>query len=207
MFTLYQMQTSGNCYKLRLAMAHLGIPFQVREVDILQGESRTDAFLQMNPNGKVPLLLTPEGEYLPESNAGLFYLAEGTKLFPEDRLVRARILQWLFFEQYSHEPYIAVARFWSVYVPGGREEKADMFPLWWEKGHQALAVMEQHLARQDWFAGRDFSIADISLYAYTHMAGDGGFELADYPHIRDWLTRVAALEKHVALEWSPSAAS
>lgn len=203
MFRLYQMQNSGNCYKLRLAMKHLQIDFETVEIDILKGESRTSGFLQKNPNGKVPTLQTPQGEYLAESNAGLYYLAQETKLFPVDKLDRARVMQWLFFEQYSHEPYIAVARFWSVFVPDGRKLKAVEFPGWLEKGHMALAVMEQHLKARDWFVGETFSIADIALYAYTHKAEEAGFELHHYPVVGSWLERVSSLPSHVPMEWQP----
>lgn len=203
MNTLYQMQNSGNCYKLRLAMAQLGVPFQVVDIDILKGESRTGEFLAKNPNGRVPLLELADGRRLAESNAGLFYLSEGSHLLASNRFDKAEALQWMFFEQYSHEPYIAVARFWQSLKPGGAQEKRDQFPEWHERGYQALNVMERRLANTDFFAGDAYSIADIALYAYTHVADQGGFSLDQYPNIRAWLTRVAAQDGHVGMDWRP----
>ena len=203
MHTLYQMQDSGNCYKLRLCMAQLGVAYRIRDIDILKGESRTDAFLAMNPNGRVPLLALEDGRYLPESNAAMFYLAEGTPLLPGDRFARAQALQWMFFEQYSHEPYIAVMRFWRVIAPDGEARKGHMFDEWTQRGYAALDVMERHLSGTPFFAGGTYSIADIALYAYTHMAGDGGFDLSSYPATRDWLERVRAQDGHVAIDFRP----
>lgn len=204
MHTLYSMQGSGNCYKLRLAMAHLGVPFELVDVDILKGESRTPEFLAINPNGRVPTLKLDDGRVLAESNAALWYLAEGSDLASDDRFTRAQMLQWMFFEQYSHEPYIAVARFWLHIKPGGRDEKSDAdIAGWMERGNQALDVMETHLSSNDYFAGERFSVADIALYAYTHMAGDGGFDLAPYPGICAWLDRVFRQPGHVTLNWRP----
>lgn len=204
MHTLYSMQNSGNCYKLRLAMAQLDIPFKLADVDILRGESRTDSFLELNPNGRVPTLQLADGRVLPESNAAMWYLAEDTDLLSDDRFTRAQILQWMFFEQYSHEPYIAVARFWLHIKPGGREEKTDAErAIWHERGYQALDVMERHLEDNAFFAGGRYSIADIALYAYTHCAADGGFDLAGYPRIAVWLERVASQPGHVPMEWRP----
>ncbi|MBA4210537.1 MAG: glutathione S-transferase [Parvibaculum sp.] len=198
---LYQMQDSGNCYKVRLAAHQLGQPLELVDVDILKGESRTEDFLKRNPNGRVPTLELDDGRSLPESNAILFWLAEGTALLPEDRFARAEALQWMFFEQYSHEPYIAVARFWHSIKPGGREEKAAMFPEWHRRGHEALAVMERHLSSHDWFAGGAYSIADIALYAYTHVAHEGDFDLAPYKAVNSWLARVASEPLHVPMNW------
>lgn len=198
---LYQMQDSGNCYKVRLAAHQLGQPLELVDVDILKGESRTEDFLKRNPNGRVPTLELDNGCSLPESNAILFWLAEGTALLPEDRFARAEALQWMFFEQYSHEPYIAVARFWHSIKPGGREEKAAMFPEWHRRGHEALAVMERHLSSHDWFAGGAYSIADIALYAYTHVAHEGDFDLAPYKAVNSWLARVASEPLHVPMNW------
>lgn len=179
---LYQMTDSGNCYKVRLAAAQVGRPLDLIDVDILQGESRTADFLAKNLNGRVPTLELDNGTYLPESNAALFYLAEGTPLISNDRLIRAQTLQWMFFEQYSHEPYIAVARFWKCIQPGGEDEKKHMFPEWHGRGYLALDVMERHLSDNMFFAGNSFSIADISLYAYTHVAHEGGFSLSIHTH-------------------------
>ena len=200
---LYQMQDSGNCYKVRLAAHQLGLKLELADVDILKGESRTGAFLKRNPNGRVPTLELDGGRTLPESNAILFWLAEGTPLLPGDRFARAQALQWMFFEQYSHEPYIAVARFWHSIKPGGREEKAAMFPEWHRRGHDALAVMEQHLSTHDWFAGGAYSVADIALYAYTHVAHEGGFDLAPYAAVNAWLARVQSQRLHVPMSWRP----
>ena len=200
---LYQMQDSGNCYKVRLTAHQLGLPLELADIDILKGESRTEDFLKRNPNGRVPTIEFEDGRILAESNAIMFYLAEGTPLLPEDRFARAQALQWLFFEQYSHEPYIAVARFWHSIKPGGREERKDRFPEWHERGYQALGVMERHLAAHDWFAGGACSIADIALYAYTHVAHEGDFDLSPYAAIRDWMARFRARPGHVPMDWRP----
>jgi len=196
---LYQMADSGNCYKVRLVAAQVGQSLDLIDIDILRGESRTDDFLAKNLNGRVPTLELHDGTYLPESNAALFYLADGTALLSEDRLIRAQTLQWMFFEQYSHEPYIAVARFWKSIQPGGEEEKKQMFPEWHARGYQALDVMERHLSKNIFFAGGAYSIADIALYAYTHVAHEGGFTLDDYPNIRAWLGRVGEHPLHVPM--------
>ncbi len=203
MHTLYSMQNSGNCYKLRLAMSQLGLPFQIVDVDILKGETRTPEFLAVNPNGKVPALKLDTGEILSESNAILFFLAEGTNLLPDDRFCKAEMLQWMFFEQYSHEPYIAVARFWLKIRKGGRELQAHMLDNWWERGYEALGVMERHLETHDFFAADRYSIADIALYAYTHVAEDGEFDLSDFPKINAWMERVRAQPDHVPMDWRP----
>lgn len=203
MHTLFSMQNSGNCYKLRLAMAQLGIPFQIHDVDILKGETRTPEFLAMNPNGKVPALRLESGQLLAESNAILFFLAEGTDLMPDDKFCKAEMLQWMFFEQYSHEPYIAVARFWLKLMKGGRELKAHMLDDWWERGYQALGVMERHLETHDFFAAGRYSIADVALYAYTHVAEDGEFDLSDFAGVNAWMKRVRAQPGHVSMDWRP----
>lgn len=200
---LYQMQDSGNCYKVRLAAHRLGLPLELVDIDILKGESRTEDFLARNPNGRVPTLECDDGRTLAESNAIMFYLAEGTALLPTDRFARAQALQWMFFEQYSHEPYIAVARFWHSIKPGGREERKDRFPEWHERGYQALAVMERHLSTHDWFAGNACSIADIALYAYTHVAHEGDFDIAPYQAIGAWMERLRAEPGHVPMDWRP----
>ncbi|MEQ8658537.1 MAG: glutathione S-transferase family protein [Hyphomicrobiales bacterium] len=203
MHTLYSMQNSGNCYKLRLAMAQLGIRFQIHDVDILKGETRTPEFLAINANGKVPALRLESGEILAESNAILFFLAEGTELLPDNRFCKAEMLQWMFFEQYSHEPYIAAARFWLKLMKGGRELKRDMLDDWWERGYQALGIMERHLESHKFFAANRYSIADITLYAYTHVAEDGEFDLSDFPSVRTWIERVQAQPGHVEMAWRP----
>lgn len=203
MHTLFSMQNSGNCYKLRLTMAQLGIPFQIHDVDILKGETRTPEFLALNPNGKVPALKLDTGQVLAESNAILFFLAEGTNLLPSDRFCKSEMLQWMFFEQYSHEPYISVARFWLKLVKGGRELKAHMLDDWWERGYEALGVMERHLEAHDFFAAGRYSIADIALYAYTHVAEDGEFDLSDFPRVNAWMERVRSQPGHVPMDWRP----
>ena len=189
MFTLYEFASSGNCYKLRLAMAQLDIPFQRIEKDITRGETRTAEFLAINPNGRIPVLVTPDNRVLPESSAALWYLARDSKLMPEDPFQQAQVLQWMFFEQYNHEPNIATSRYW-IHVLGEQEKYAEALAEKQQKGHDALAVMETHLSDRDFFVGRDYSIADIALYAYTHVAGQGGFSLDAYPAIRGWLERV-----------------
>ncbi|CAN5246305.1 glutathione S-transferase family protein [soil metagenome] len=203
-YTLYSMQTSGNCYKPRLLMHLLGIPFRLIETDSSKGQTRTPEYLALNPNGKVPLLVLPDGRRLSESNAMLLYLAEGTKYLPADKYERALVNQWLFFEQYDHEPTIAVARSWLTIYPN-RIGKATPEQLagWKEKGNRALGVMEKALARHDWLAGGAYSVADIALYAYTHVADEGGFDLTAHPAIGAWLKRIAAEPRHVGLEWRP----
>ncbi|MDB5815599.1 MAG: glutathione S-transferase family protein [Rhodocyclales bacterium] len=191
MYKIYGDIQSGNCFKLRLALEQLGLVYEWQHVDILRKETRTPEFLAKNPNGKIPVLELPGGECLSESNAILHYLAQGSTLLPDDRLEHAQVLQWMFFEQYSHEPFIATARYIVRYLgrPADQEQKLqDKMP----GGHRALAVMEQHLATRNYFVGERYSIADISLYAYTHVAHEGGFELAHYPAIQRWLALVAA---------------
>lgn len=198
---LYNMHNSGNCYKVRLTAHQLGLPLDIIHVDVLAQETRTGTFLAKNPNGRVPLLETDDGRFLPESNAILFYLGENTPLVPEDAFERAQMLQWMFFEQYSHEPYIAVARFWLSIKPGGRDEISEsQIAAWHERGHQALGVMEKHLTYTDFFAANRYTLADIALYAYTHAAGDGGFDLAPYEAVRAWLARVEAQPRHITMK-------
>ncbi len=194
---LYDFHESGNGYKVRLLLNQLGVPHERIEVDILKGETRTADFLAKNPNGRIPLLELDDGTRLAESNAILFYLARGTDYLPEERLDQARVLQWMFFEQYSHEPYIAVVRFW--HFSGQAEAMAKEIPARMERGYQALGVMEQHLAEQDFFVGGRYSIADIALYAYTHVAEEGRFELARFPKVQAWLARVAAQSGHIPI--------
>ena len=199
MFTVYGMASSGNCYKVRLALEQLALPYRWVEVDSSRGETRSAEFLRRNPNGQVPTLELEDGSHLPESDAILCYLAEGSPLLPAGRLERARVLQWMFFEQYSHEPYVAVARFILRYLPPDSPRRAEL-PRLHERGHRALGVMEQHLAREPYFAAGRYTVADIALYAYTHCAAVGGFDLGGYPAVRAWLGRVAAQPKHVAME-------
>jgi glutathione S-transferase len=189
MLTVYGMSASGNCHKVRMLLEYLQQPYRWIETDATKGMTRTPEYLARNPNGKVPLLEIEPGRHLAESNAILCYLAEGTDMLPTDRYRRALALQWMFFEQYSHEPYIAVARFIELFLPPEDARRTDL-PRLRERGHQALKVMEGHLASEDWFAGDRYSVADIALFAYTHAASDGGFDLASYPAIRRWLDRV-----------------
>jgi glutathione S-transferase len=198
MYTVFGMADSGNCYKVKLALEQLGRPYRWVEVDSTRGGTRTREFLARNPNGKVPTLQLEDGSHLPESNAILWYLAEGTPLLADDRLGRARALQWMFFEQYSHEPCIAVARFILRYLPADHPRRAEL-PRLAERGRHALSVMEQHLAKQPFFAAGRYTVADIALYAYTHCAKDGGFDLQPYPQLRAWLERVRAQPGHVPL--------
>ena len=198
MFTVYGMSDSGNCYKVKLALEQLALPYRWVEVDSARGETRTLKFLAMNANGKVPLLALEDGTFLPESNAILNYLAEGSRLLPAERLERARVLQWMFFEQYSHEPYVAVARSILRYHPPDSPRRAEL-PGLLERGNQALSVMEQHLRRVPFFPGNRYTIADITLYAYTHCAADGGFELSDFPAVKTWVERVKAQPRHVPM--------
>ena len=198
MLTVYGMADSGNCYKVKLALGQLGLPHRWVEVSTVQGETRAPEFLARNPNGQVPTLGLEDGGFLPESGAILHYLAEGTPLLPGERLSRARVLQWMFFEQYSHEPCIAVARAILRYQPPDSPRRAEL-PRLQARGRQALAVMEQHLAREPFFAAGRYSIADIALYAYTHCAADGGFDLDAYPAVRAWLARVREMPGHVPL--------
>lgn len=205
-YTLYSMQRSGNCYKVRLALAQLGIPYRLVEVDILKGETRTPEFLRMNPDGHVPLLEVAPGRYLPESNAILWYIAAQTALVPEDRIDRAEALQWMFFEQHSLEPNIGAAYFWLTLVKGGRELQQHAIEDWMERGYQALSVMEKHLERRRFFAAERYTIADIALYAYTHIAGECGYDLSAFPAVRAWLSRVAAQPGHVTMDFVPNTA-
>jgi glutathione S-transferase len=198
MFTVYGMSDSGNCYKVKLTLEQLALPYRWVEVDSARGETRTLKFLAMNSNGKVPLLALEDGTFLPESNAILNYLADGSRLLPSERLERARVLQWMFFEQYSHEPYVAVARSIVRYHPPESPRRAEL-PRLLERGNQALSVMEQHLRRAPFFPGNRYTIADIALYAYTHCAGDGGFELSDFPAVKTWVDRVRAQPRHVPM--------
>jgi glutathione S-transferase len=196
---------SGNAYKVRLLLSHLGQSVEIVELDILASpsETRRPAFMARNPNGRIPVVELDDGSFLPESNAILFYLAEGTPYLPDDRLARARTLQWMFFEQYSHEPYVAVLKFWTLWG-GLANKRPDEIALWKQRGQAALAVMDGHLARHQFFSGPRYGIADIALYAYTHTAGDVGFDLAPVPAVRAWLDRVRAQPGHVAIKPDPT---
>ncbi len=194
---LYDTLESGNCYKVRLLLRQLGRPFERVELDILKGETRTPEYLAKNPNGRIPVLELEDGRCIAESNAIQWYLAEGTSFLPDDAFARACVLQWLFFEQYSHEPYVAVLRFWSH--AGLMDEKRDQLPEKYERGNAALRVMESHLSAHAYFVGERYSIADIALYAYTHVAEEGGFELAPYAAIRAWCERVREQPGHIPI--------
>jgi glutathione S-transferase len=196
--TLYDYRPSGNGYKCRLLLRQLGLPYHLVELDILAGATRTASFLALNPNGRVPVLELGGGTVLAESNAILFYLAEGTAFLPDERLARAQVLQWLFFEQYSHEPFIAVARFVRHYLAPDHPRRAEL-PRLMAGGAAALAVMERRLAGHPFLVQDRYTIADIGLYAYTHVAEEGGFDLAPYPAVAAWLDRVRAQPGHVAI--------
>jgi len=194
---LYNVAYSGNCYKVRLLLAQLAIPCEIVEINILKGESRTAEFLKLNLNGRTPVL-DDDGFVLAESNAILAYVARGTKFLPEDRRRWGLIFQWMFFEQYSHEPYIATSRFLLQHRPE-TPERAQALAVRRDGGRAALRVMEQHLAKNNFFVD-DYSIADIALFAYTHVAHEGGFPLDDFPNVRKWIERVKAQPKFVKME-------
>jgi glutathione S-transferase len=198
---LHEYAASGNCYKVRLTAAHVGLVLERREYDIAKGETRTPEFLaEVNPNGRIPVLQDGE-RFIPESNAACFYLADGSALIPDDRFDGADMLRWMFWEQYNHEPNVATLRFWSAFV--GVEALSDsqraLIPAKREAGAAALKLMDEHLARRAFFVGERLSLADIALYAYTHVAEDGGFALGDYPAVTAWLDRVAAEPGHVEM--------
>ncbi len=201
MLRLYDNTGSGNCYKLRLLLAQLGLPYERVELDTEGGETRTAEFLRKNPNGRVPVLETTGGRYLSESGAILFYLAEGTPLLPVDRWERAQVLSWMFFEQYSHEPYVAVIRHWSR--GGAHRAKRDQWDDKVRQGYAALDVMETHLQKEPFFVGSRYTIADIALFAYTHVADEGGFSLEKHPNVVAWLARVRDQPRHVPMHPSP----
>lgn len=205
MITVHGFSPSGNCHKVRLLLEQLGRDYRWIEVDSTAGATRRADYLAKNPNGKVPIIELDDGRVLAESNAILCYLADGTPWWPDDAWQRAQALSWMFFEQYSHEPYIAVARFICGWTPLDSPRRAEL-PRSRERGHQALAVMQRHLATQPWFTGSGYGVADIALFAYTDVAGDGGFDLAPYPAIRDWLARVRATPGFVAMP-APDAAA
>jgi glutathione S-transferase len=196
---IYGDSRSGNCYKVQLLCAELGIDYDWEEVDILAGETRTPGFLAMNANGRIPLLALPDGRYLAESNAILFYLADGSKYFAGDAYARADILRWMFFEQYSHEPYIATSRFIVKYLGSFADRQASLE----EKkagGDAALAIMEQQLSRHPFITGDNFNLADIALFAYTHVADEGGFDLEEYPAIRKWIMQITERPNYVPMK-------
>lgn len=189
---------SGNCYKIKLLMSLLDIPHEWISINILSGETQNPKFLSMNPNGKIPLLELSDGRHLAESNAILNFLASGTDLLPEDSFERAKVLQWQFFEQYSHEPYIAVARFISKYL-GLPTDRKDEYESKQSGGHKALSIMEQQLQQSSYLIGEQLTIADLSLYAYTHVADKGGFDLSKYPAIQAWLSKISSHPNYVGM--------
>jgi glutathione S-transferase len=191
MITIYGFSPSGNCHKLRVLLGHLGRDYRWVETDSAHGATRTPQYLAKNPNGKVPMIETDDGRIMVESNAILCWLADGTKYFAGDAWQRAQTLAWMFFEQYSHEPYIAVARFICGWTPMDSPRRAELQKLR-ERGDAALRVMEKHLAVNAWFSSLGYGLADIALFAYTHCAEDGGFDLARYPAVQGWLARVRA---------------
>ena len=198
MYKLYDFLPSGNGYKVRLLLNQLEIPFELIELNILKGETRTSEFLSKNPNGKIPLLEIAPNKFISESNAILFYLAQGTKYFPQDKYEQALVMQWLFFEQYSHEPNIATLRYW-ISVLQQPEKYREQIEQKQKLGYAALNVMEQHLKNRDFFVGNKYTIADIGLYAYTHVAEAGGFNLTKFPAILAWFDRVKSQPRHITI--------
>ena len=200
---LYDDPMSGNGYKARLLLAHLSLPYQYVPIDILRGESRTQDFLKKNLNGRIPVLELDDGRYLSESNAILFFLSQGTSYWPTDVFIQAQVMQWLFFEQYSHEPNIATPRFWlKTKVLEDTSFNQELLAQKQRAGNQALAVMNTHLATRAFFVSECYTIADIALYAYTHVADEGGFYLSKYPAVVSWLNRVRDQPRHVTInQW------
>ena len=199
---LHEYANSGNCYKVRLTAALLGLPLERLEYDILRGETRTPEFLAtVNANGRIPVLQIGD-RYLPESNAACFFLAEGTHLIPEDRFERAAMLRWLFWEQYNHEPNVATLRFWLAFL--GEDRLSDLqrtlLPGKREAGEAALKLMDEHLAGRSYFVGDRLSLADIALYAYTHVAGEGGFDLGRHPAVTAWIARIASAPGYLPMD-------
>jgi len=199
MIRLYDYLPSGNGYKVRLLLTQLAVPFERVERDIIKGETRTPEFLRKFPNGRIPAVEIEDGKLLFESNAIIAYLAEGTPFMPVDRFRRAQVLQWLFFEQYSHEPYIASVRYLVIHPDVKDPRRSIIDSLMRPRGYDALGVMEGHLKSREWFVGDRYSIADIALYAYTHVAGEGGFDLSNYPATRAWLERVKSQPRHIPI--------
>ena len=198
MLKVYGDYRSGNCYKVKLMLHLLGREYQWLPIDILKGETQTAEFLAKNPNGKIPVLELEDGTFLWESNAILNFLADGSEFIPNEPRLRTQMLQWQFFEQYSHEPYVAVARFIQLYqgMPEARREESEVCHV---RGHKAFRVMEQQLQRTPYLVGEQYTLADIALYAYTHVAHEGGFDLSGYPAINAWLARIASHPRHVTM--------
>ncbi|WP_339413711.1 glutathione S-transferase family protein [Pseudomonas sp. EA_35y_Pfl2_R5] len=198
MYKVYGDYRSGNCYKIKLMLHLLDQPYEWIAVDILKGETQSEAFLAKNPNGKIPVLELEDGTCLWESNAILNFLADSSEFLPTEPRLRTQVLQWQFFEQYSHEPYVAVARFIQLYQ-GLPEARRSEYEECHARGYKALKVMEKQLQRTSYLVGEEFSIADIALYAYTHVADEGGFDLSPYPAVRTWLERVASHPRYVGM--------
>jgi glutathione S-transferase len=196
---LYDSPVSGNCYKVRLLLAHLGLPYERRTMDVVDRSNRPEVLGGLNPSLRVPTLVLDDGRPLAESNAILWYFGDGTRFAPEDAYERAQVLQWMFFEQYDHEPAIAVARFW-LYYSGRPDAFADRLPERQAAGRRVLAAMDEHLGGRSYLVGDGFTIADICLYAYTHVAPEGGIELEPYEAVRAWLARVASQPGHVPID-------
>ena len=202
MIRLYDYLESGNGYKIRLLLTQLGVPFERIELNITKGETRTPEFLRKFPNGRIPAVELDDGRHLFESNAIVLYFAEGTPFMPADRFQRAQVFQWLFFEQYSHEPYIASVRYLVMHPDVPDLRRAILETMMRPRGYDALGVMEGHLKSREWFVGEHYSVADIVLYAYTHVADEGGFALVGYPAIRGWLERVRSQPRHIPITQS-----
>jgi glutathione S-transferase len=197
---LYDGAPSGNCYKVRLLAAHLGLQLERRPLDVADRFNRSEIIGDLNPSLRIPTLVLDDGRSLGESGAILWYLARGTRFVPDDAFEQAQVLQWMFFEQYDHEPNIAVARFWLAYARMGPEEYSDALPARQAGGNRALAAMERHLSGRDYVVGGRLSIADIALYGYTHVAGEGGFDLGRFPAVQAWLARVAGEPGHIPID-------
>jgi glutathione S-transferase len=197
------MQLSANSYKARLMLSLLGQSFRLVEINALAGENRTPDYLKLNPAGQVPILMLPDGRSLPESGAIMHFLAEGTAYLPDERFARAEVLRWMFFEQHSHDPFIGQARFWLHLQKGGRELKQNLLEEWEDRGYEALRVMDSHLAGRRFLAGDQPTLADIALYANTHLAHEGGFDLAPFQSVRIWLQRFAREPGFVPIGWAP----
>ena len=199
MYKLYDFLPSGNGYKVRLLLTQLEISFELILLNILKEETRTPEFLVKNPNGKIPVLEIESNKFLSESNAIIYYLSQGTDYFPDDKYQQARVMQWLFFEQYSHEPNIATPRFWITELKQENKYK-EQIEQKRKLGYAALKVMEQHLEKHDFFVADRYTIADIALYAYTHVADEGGFDLDDFPSIKTWFKRIESQPNYITID-------